>query len=82
MRGVVSPRLVPALESAFSVDNVSGVLEESVTNDGSVPPGPLELEATLVSAVDVNIEALLPAKVKSVAASEEAVPPVRRWGVP
>lgn len=82
MRGAGSPRLVPALESGFSEENVSGILEETMTNDGFVPPGPLELEATLVSAVDVNTEALLPAKVKSVAASEEAVPAARRWGVP
>lgn len=82
MRGVVSPQLVPALESGFPVDTVSGILEETVTNDGFAPPGPLELEATVVSAVDVNMEALFTAEVKSVAASEEAVPPVRGWVVP
>lgn len=82
MCGVVSPQLVPALESGFPVDNVSGISEETVINDGLVPPGPLELEATMVSAVDVNTEALFIAKVKSVAVSEEAVPPVRRWVVP
>lgn len=82
MCGVVSLQLVPALESGFPVDNVSGILEETAINDGFVPPGPPELEATMVSAVDVNIEALFIAEVKSVAVSEEAVPPVERWVVP
>lgn len=82
MRAVGSPQLVAALESGFPVGDVSGMVEEATTNDALVPPGPLELEATMVSAVDVNSEALSIAEVKSVAVSGEAVPPVRTWVVP
>lgn len=65
--------LVPSLESCFPVDNISGILEETLLVVGLVPAGALEPGATVGTVVAMDTGTLLVARVKCVVVSEEAV---------
>lgn len=65
--------LVPSLESCFLVDNISGILEETLLVVGLVPAGALEPGATVGTVVAMDTGTLLVGRVKCVVVSEEAV---------